>query len=386
MAKRKKKGRSAPGTAPGTLIADPNAPKPVVQAIVYDEKSCDSYDVTASGVHALYAEQKKIWVNVEGLGDAATIQKIGEIFGLHPLALEDVLNVHQRAKTEHYGDTTFVVLRMACGDGRLDTEQVAIFLGERFVVTFQEGIAGDSFGMVRDRLKKAGGKIRSSGADYLAYSLIDAVVDNYFPVLERFGEQLDVLEDTVIMTPSRDTLNQVHAIKRDLLTLRKAFWPLRDAVNTLVRDPIPHLQEDTRLYLRDVHDHIIQVIDIVETYRELGSGLMDVYLSSVSNRMNEVMKLLTLTATIFIPLTFIAGVYGMNFDPEVSRFNMPELKWTYGYPFSIALMVFTAVSLLVYFRRRGWFGGAPIVPVAKPKEKEVANVEAIGDARGVHPM
>jgi magnesium transporter len=388
MAKRrKKKSRPAPGTAPGTLVADPNAPKPVIHAMVFDTNTVEAIACAkAEDLRALYSRGKKIWVDVEGLGEVATVQTIGEIFNLHPLSLEDVMNVHQRAKTEHYGDTTFVVLRMACGNENLETEQVSIFLGERFVITFQEGIEGDSFGVVRERLKKAGGPIRTAPCDYLAYSLIDAVVDHYFPVIERFGERLDELEDSVILQPSQQTLNEVHLIKRDLLTLRKAFWPLRDAVNILVRDPIPHIHEETRVYLRDVHDHIIQVIDIVETYRELASGLMDVYLSSVSNRMNEVMKLLTLIATIFIPLTFIAGVYGMNFDSDVSPWNMPELKWYFGYPFSLGLMLLTMVVLLLYFRSKGWFSTVLVLPSTKSMRKKAAAAEAADRARGVHPM
>jgi magnesium transporter len=382
---RKKKKGIDPGASPGTLVSDPNAPKPVVQAIVYDERKLEDLAIKDAGDLAQhYRTGKKIWVNVDGLGDAETIRKIGEVFGLHPLALEDVLNVHQRAKCEHYGSHTFIVLRMACQNATLETEQVSIFFGERFVITFQEGIEGDSFGPVRDRLRKGGGLSRRSGPDYLAYALIDAVVDHYFPVIERFGEHLDALEDSVILSPTQQTLNQIHQVKRDLLTLRKAFWPLRDAVNTLIRDPIPHVSEETRIYLRDVHDHVIQVIDIVETYRELGSGLMDVYLSSVSNRMNEVMKVLTLMATIFIPLTFIAGVYGMNFDPEKSPWNMPELRWFYGYPFSLGLMFVTAVILLFFFRRKGWFGSVAIIPVLSKPAPPKVDVEA--GARGVHPM
>lgn len=382
---KKKRKRLAPGASPGTLVADPNAPKPVIQAMVYDDRKLDEIAIKdASELAPHYASGRKIWVNVDGLGDVETVRKIGDIFGLHPLALEDVLNVHQRAKCEHYGEHTFIVLRMACQDAQLETEQVSIFLGEKFVITFQEGIEGDSFGPVRDRLRKGGGLSRKAGPDYLAYALIDAVVDHYFPVIERFGEHLDVLEDSVITSPNQNTLNQIHEVKRDLLTLRKAFWPLRDAVNTLIRDPIPHVSDETRIYLRDVHDHVIQVIDIIETYRELGSGLMDVYLSSVSNRMNEVMKVLTLMATIFIPLTFIAGIYGMNFDPDRSPWNMPELRWYYGYPFSLGLMAAVAIVLLLFFRRKGWFGSAAIVPVlSKPAPRKV-DVEA--GARGVHPM
>lgn len=352
------KRRTLPGTSPGTLFADPLAPKPVLSVLSYgaghfEEKTLEKVDDLAGYVDGPH----KLWLDVEGLGDAEAVRRIGELFKLHPLALEDVLNVHQRAKAESYGSHIFIVLRMASrDDGRLETEQVSMFLGERFIVTFQEGLEGDSFGPVRERLRMNSGRMRAAGTDYLAYALVDAIVDHYFPVLERYGDKLDVAEEQVIAEPTRQTLDTIHEMKRELLTLRKAFWPLREAVNGLVRDPQPLIHDETRIYLRDILDHITQIIDIIETYREIVSGLMDVYLSSLSNRMNEVMKLLTVISTIFIPLTFIAGIYGMNFDATKSPWNMPELGWYYGYPLSLLLMGVTAGVLLVFFRRKGWLG------------------------------
>jgi magnesium transporter len=386
-AKISPKRRSAPGTAPGTLTADPQASKPVVRIIAYNDKTIEEHPVEKLDEIPRFLEKFAVtWINIDGLGDVELVRKIGEIFNLHALALEDVLNVHQRAKSEQYGEHQFIVLRMAASAVHLETEQVSIFLGNRFVITFQEDIAGDSFEPVRVRLRK-GGTIRKLSADYLAYALIDAIVDHYFPVLEHYGERLDHLEDLVITSPSSDTLDVIHQIKRDLLSLRKAFWPLREAVNSLVRDPSPLIREETRIYLRDVHDHIIQVIDIVETYREIASGLMDVYLSSVSNRMNEVMKLLTIIATIFIPLTFIAGIYGMNFNPEKSPWNMPELNWYWGYPFSLALMALTAIALLIYFQRKGWLRRDASKAFFEEMDR-AANKASAQEQRttGVHPM
>ncbi|MCK6550702.1 magnesium/cobalt transporter CorA [Myxococcota bacterium] len=365
------KRRSLPGTSPGTLNADPLAPKPVLSLISYgeghfEERRLDKADDVAPFLRGPH----KLWLDVEGLGDAETVRRIGELFALHPLALEDVLNVHQRAKAESYGTHLFVVLRMASRDEeRLETEQAAIFLGERFVITFQEDLEGDSFEPVRERLRTNNGRMRLLGSDYLAYALIDAIVDHYFPVLERYGDRLDVAEEQVIAEPTRQTLDVIHEMKRELLTLRKSFWPLREAINGLVRDAHPLIKDETRLYLRDILDHITQIIDIIETYREIVSGLMDVYLSSLSNRMNEVMKLLTVISTIFIPLTFIAGIYGMNFDPKVSPWNMPELEWAWGYPFALLLMGGTAAALLVFFRRKGWLGGADVLVPPKPDVK-----------------
>ncbi len=271
-------------------------------------------------------------------------------------ALEDVVNVHQRPKVEEYEDHSFIVTRMIQSDQAPTTEQVSMFLGERFLLTFQEQ-PGDCFNLVRDRLRKHRGQIRERKADYLVYALLDAVIDGYFPVFEDFGERLETLENLVMGQPSRDLVAQIHGMKRNLLALRRAIWPQREMVNALMRESLTHISDETRPYLRDCYDHTIQLMDVVETYREIASGLADVYLSSTSARMNEVMKVLTIIATIFMPLGFIASLYGMNFDAKASPWNMPELEWYWGYPFALVLMSVVALGFLAYFRRKGWIGG-----------------------------
>jgi magnesium transporter len=240
---------------------------------------------------------------------------------------------------------------------RLWTEQFSLFLGKGFVLTFQEGRPGDCFDPVREQIRKGVGRLREAGPDHLAYALLDAVIDAYFPVLEAYGESLEDLEEDLLWDPRRQSVIQIHAIKRDLLTLRRAIWPLRDVIGLLLREEPAFILPETHPYLRDCYDHIVQIIDLVETYRELTSSMMDVYLSSVSNRMNEIMKVLTVISTIFIPLSFIAGVYGMNFNPQASPLNMPELNWAWGYPLCLGLMGCVAGALVVYFWRRGWLSG-----------------------------
>jgi magnesium transporter len=296
------------------------------------------------------------WVNVDGLGDTQVLRSLGETFGLHRLALEDVVNVHQRAKVEPYEGEVFIVTRMAALGDRFSTEQLSLFLGPGFVLTFQER-QGDCFEPVRQRIRTGRGRLRAAGPDYLAYALLDAVMDHYFPVLERYSDCLDELEQMVLSDPSDRVLARVMEAKRDLLALRRAVWPHREAFNALVREPLDLVEEETRTYFRDCYDHTVQIIDVMETYRELASGLMDIYLSSLSNRMNEVMKVLTIIATIFIPLSFVAGLYGMNFDPDISPWNMPELSWYWGYPIALGSMGLVAFGMLLYFRRKGWLGG-----------------------------
>ena len=348
--------RTPPGAAPGTVAVDPAASPPVIRVISYGpdelrEEEVDDLDSLA----ALVGKRPVTWVDVQGLGDAQTIRKLGSIFGLHPLALEDVVSSHQRAKLEDYDEHLFVVARMLAFGARLDTEQISLFLGKNFVLTFQER-PGDCLDPVRDRIRKSRGRIRKSGADYLAYALLDAVVDAYFPVLEQYGELLDGLDEEVSAQPARNILVRIHGLRNDLLLLRRAIWPFRDAVGELVREPNPLISEETQVFLRDCHDHTIQIVDLVETSREMCADIREYYLSMVNNRMSEVMKVLTVIATIFIPLGFIAGLYGMNFDPAVSNWNMPELRWPHGYPFALGLMAAVAISLLMFFWRRGWLG------------------------------
>ena len=290
------------------------------------------------------------WVNICGIHDIPTIESIGSTFNIHPLVQEDILNTFHRPKFEESEDYLFLVLKMLVYDpGAKDviSEQVSFVLGPNFLVTFQEQ-EGDVFNPVRERLRKALGRIRKMGPDFLLYALMDAVVDNYFLVLEAIGEDLEILEDQLLENPTPRVLESVHKLKREMIFLRKAVWPLRELINGLQKTGSKLIKNNTRMYLRDIYDHTIQVIDTVETYRDMVSGLQDLYLSSVSNKMNEVMKVLTIIATIFIPLTFIVGIYGMNFE------FMPELKWETGYFFIWGIMVVIALGMVLYFKRKKW--------------------------------
>jgi magnesium transporter len=347
--------RTQPGTGPGVVVADPAAPAPIVRLIQYSSKHASKVEVTDLDNLAEVLEGGSItWIDVDGLGDADVILRIGEQFGFHPLALEDVVNVHQRAKVEMYGDYLFVVARAYSQNGSLDTEQVAMFLGRNYVVSFQEREV-DCLDAVRRRIAKGQGRIRELGADYLLYSLVDAIVDSYFPALEKHGERLDALDEQIAADAERDLIDQIHAVRSELLAIRRAVWPLREATNALVRDSGDMISAETDLYLRDCYDHCVQIIDVIETDRELCADLRDFYLTVVSNRMNQVMKFLTIIATLFIPLSFIASLYGMNFNTQASNLNMPELNWPFGYPFALGLMLATAGGLLLFFRRNGWF-------------------------------
>lgn len=355
--------RTAPGAAPGTLKIDPESPRPQIKVIAFSPLELIERDIQdPAELTPILGRFPVTWINVDGLGDAKVLQQIGEIFQIHPLALEDVINVHQRAKLEHYPTHQFLVLHQVDAVEQIQSEQISLFLGKNFVLTFQEE-AGDCFDPVRERLRQRVGLLRTSGPDYLAYTLLDAIVDHYFPMLESYGERLDDLETRIIQYPEGTTMAEIHDIKRQLLTLRRKIWPLRDALNSLVRDPVPEVTDATRIYLRDCYDHIMRIIDLLETYRELSSDLLEFQLSSISYKINEVMRMLTVIATIFIPLTFIVGLYGMNFDPDTSPYNMPELRWYWGYPFSLALMAAVTLALLAFFYRKGWLGNPRLPPV-----------------------
>jgi len=347
---------AAPGAPPGTIAPDPTAPAPVVHVLAFDSENLIEQTVEDLGaIRDLREKWSRVWVNVDGLGDADTIQTIGDIFGLHSLALEDVANTNQRSKLEEYLGHVFVIARMPHLDEEaFRTEQLSLFFGEDFVLTFQQRV-GDCFEPVRKRLR---GKPRERflASDYLAYALLDAIIDSYFPALEAFTERLDTLEKKIAERPTADVIGEIFDTKHSLLGLRRAIWPMRDALNSLIRDPQPLISDTTRTYLRDCYDHAVRIIDLVETYRELSAGLMEFYQSSVSHRMNEIMKVLTIMATIFIPLTFIAGIYGMNFSAERSPWNMPELNWYWGYPFALLAMALVALGMVLYFRRKGWVG------------------------------
>ena len=348
---------SPPGAVPGTLRPTPDTPSDVrITAIHYTPEHFTERQVT--DLEAFLSDAPKdgvLWLNVAGLGDSGIVKRLGEHFGLHPLSLEDVLNVPQRPKLEDYESYEFLEFRIPMRqDVTVVPEQITLFLGASYVLTFQER-QGDVFEPVRDRLRHSRGRIRRNGPDYLAYALLDAAIDGFFPVLEQLGEQLEALEEAVLSQPGRETLEALYGVRRALASLRRVMWPYREAVKDFIELESELVTEQTQLFLRDCKDHVMQVSDVLESYRELTGGLMDMCLSLQGNSMNEVMKVLTIIATIFIPLTFIAGVYGMNFDPERSPWNLPELGWYWGYPFSLALMVVSAAALVLYFRRKGWF-------------------------------
>jgi len=348
--------RSKPGAAPGTLIAPDDAPHPRIDVFRFSADECDEIeDLDPESLRELRVKAGVKWVNISGLGDTKSISTVAEVFGLHPLAIEDVFNLHQRPKAEEFEDHLFIIVRMVDQAFTGDTEQLSIFLGADFVVSVQEKL-GDCFDPVRARIRDRSSRLRTHGADYLAYALIDSVIDHYFPFLEVLGDRLELLEDVVVENPRRQSVSALHDLKRQLLSLRHAVWPSRELLSTLGRQRHSLLSSSTLIYLRDCYDHTVQLMDLIETYREIASGLMDVYMSSVSARLGEVMKVLTVIATIFMPLSFIASLYGMNFDRNVSPWNMPELGWRLGYPLALGLMVICVVAMLAYFRINGWLG------------------------------
>ena len=346
-----------PGTAPGTLQAPEvrRVEKIVIQVMDYGPDYLLEKELASIEEVLAYRDTATTtWINVNGIHDVDLLRKLGEYFGFHPLALEDVLNTGQRPKVDYYEDHQYIIVKELRWQQTLEVEQVSIFLGRKFVITLQE-TQGDPFGPVRDRIRTGKGRIRKMGPDYLAYALIDAVVDEFFPILEKFGELIEDLESEMVEVPTQDTLRRIHQIKRDLLVLRRAAWPEREVINCLQRDESRLIRKETKVFLRDCYDHTVQIMDIIENYRDLAASLVEVYLSSISNRMNEVIKMLTLVTSVFIPLTFIVGVYGMNFNPASSPWNMPELNWYWGYPATLAVMLALAIAMLMYFRRKGWW-------------------------------
>ena len=347
-----------PGTQPGTIIVDENAEQPIIFLIDYNQTELIHKQISYPEECLNYLDTESVsWVDVQGLGSKDILHRLGQTFDLHPLILEDIVNMVERPKIEDYEDQLVIIAHMVVpnhNNGSFYSEQVSLVLGKYYVLTVQEEPEHDCFDGVRMRINKNKGIIRRQGSDYLAYSLLDAIIDGFFPVLELYGERIDDLEEEVIVNPSQQTLQKIYQIRRELLQLRRAIWPQRDAINSLIRDGSELISDDVRIYLRDCYDHAVQVMDIVETYRELVAGLMDVYLSAISNKMNEIMKLLTVVSSIFIPLTFIAGVYGMNFNTEKSPHNMPELNWYWGCPLCLGAMALIATSLIYFFWRRGW--------------------------------
>lgn len=345
-----------PGVSPGALAIDPDANPTAIRLFAYGPEGVLEKDgIPLDDALAQVGKWPVVWINVDGLADAETIDELGEAFGLHRLAVEDVVHLGQRSKAEPYDDHVFVVVPMLSFEERLQAEQLSLFAGKGWVLTFQER-RGDCFDPVRERIRHGRGRVRSAGSDYLAYAILDAVIDAGFPVAEKLSDMLEALEEEVVAAPDPSTVARIQQVRHELLGFRRAVWPLRDATATLLRGETPVFERETLVYLRDCHDHAVRILELVETYREIATSLMDTYVSQLSHRMNEVMKVLTVIATIFMPLTFIAGIYGMNFDGDASRWNMPELRWTFGYAFALSVMAVTGLGMLAWFRNKGWLG------------------------------
>lgn len=348
------------GLPPGSPVYVGKDRSHVVQLRLIDYGSqtlVDSSEIDWRKVKELTSGPTTSWLNVDGLHEVAIIEQVGALLDLHALTIEDILNTTQRPKIDIFDNYVYLVVKMPFYDGDrniVEMEQVSFILTEHFLVSFQEA-KGDVFAGVRQRITTNKGRIRKMGCGYLLYALLDALVDSYFQVLERLGEYVEELEEQLVSGPSPDTLHRIHHLKREMILLRKSVWPMREVVGSLYREEVPFIGDNTGYFLKDLYDHVIQVLDTVETFRDIIAGMIDIYLSSMSNRMNEVMKVLTIFAAIFIPLTFIAGVYGMNFNPERSPYNMPELNWVYGYPMALAIMAAVAVAMIFYFKKKEWF-------------------------------
>jgi magnesium transporter len=353
MAKLIKRSSKKAGLPPGTLvhIGEKLTEKTRIGVVEYDGQGFQEKELETLETCYLFPKEPAVtWINVVGIQQVEVLEKLGNCFTVHPLALEDILNTEQRPKVEDYGEDLFLVVKLLSYNEKKDeieAEQISLILRPNALLTFQE-TEGDDFANVKERLRAGKGRLRKMGADYLAYTLLDIVVDQYFVVLERLGERIEVLEGKLLADPGTATLQKIQNLKKEMLLLRKWIWPLREVISSLERGEFPGIQESTRIYLRDVYDHAIQVMDTIEIYRDMLSGMLDIYLSSLNNRMNAVMKVLTIIATIFMPLTFLAGVYGMNFK------HMPELDWPWGYPLILILMAFVAILMLTLFRRKKW--------------------------------
>jgi magnesium transporter len=348
-----KKQSKKTGLSPGTMIhvGDKKVEKVLISVLDYDREHLHAKDLPdVKSVIPFINTPSVSWINITGLHEVDILEKIGKGFNIHPLVLEDILNTDQRPKLEVFDDYIFIVLKMLSFDEtrkEVSSENISVILSQNYVITFQER-EGDVFNPLRNRLNNPLGRLRKHGTDYLAYAILDVIVDHYFILLEKLGEKIETLEEVVIENPNQAIVAEIQFMKRELIFLRKSIWPLREVINEIVRDENPFLSDFVTPYLRDVYDHTIQVMDTVDTYRDMVTGILDIYLSSISNRMNEVMKVLTIIATIFIPLTFIAGVYGMNFE------FMPELKWRWGYPSVWFVMMFVFIGMVIYFKRKRW--------------------------------
>jgi len=342
------------GLPPGTLvhIGKRKSEQVGISVIEYNETHFQERVLKTIDEYRPHEDKSTVtWINIDGLHRMEIIEKTGALFNLHSLTLEDIVNTGQSPKIEDYDDYLFIVLKMLYYDeskNEIEVEQVSLCLGPNFVLSFQEEKGRDVFNPVRERIRNGKGRIKKMGADYLAYSLIDSVVDSYFLILEKIGERIETLEELVVSEPSQTVLHDIHALKREMIFLRRSVWPLREVVSNLERGESPLIQESMHVYYRDVYDHTIRIIETIESFRDLLSGILDIYLSSISNRTNAVMKVLTIIATIFMPLTFLAGLYGMNFE------HMPELKWHWGYPALLLFMASIGISMLIYFKRKNW--------------------------------
>lgn len=349
------KRRTAPGTAPGTLSVDPAANATTINAIGVNRNKCEECVINSMSELLAFKDQFEfVWFDVVGLGSEATLKQLANTLSLHPLAMEDVVNVHQRVKIDEFPEHLFVVARMIDDETSMRTEQLSFFLKPGVLISFQER-PGDCWNPVRQRIRTHRGRFAEGGVDYLLYTLLDTVIDSFFPIMERIADRVDAVEEAISLQVNSKQLASIHELRGQLLTMRRIVRPFREMLNELMRDSVRFIKNDIRVNIRDCYDHAIQLIETIETYRELTSDLRDYYMTSNSNSMNEVMKVLTIISTIFIPLSFIAGVYGMNFNKEASPWNMPELDWQLGYPFALGLMLCVAIALLMYFKVRKWF-------------------------------
>ncbi len=353
MRKFIKRSSKKAGSAPGTLVfvGEQKVENVKFTIIDYDADTLQETEVTSIEECLVFRDKKSVtWINISGLHDVEIIEKLGVKFNLHPLLMEDIVNTDQRPKLEDHDDYLIVILKMLYSEGQnhvTQHEQISLIVTPSVVISLQEK-EGDVFDPVRQRIRKGKGRIRKSGTDYLAYALIDTVVDHYFKVFEEIGLKIEALQDQVLENPSPEILQAIQNLKREMIFIRKSIWPLREIISGLLRSESVLIKEDITTYLRDVYDHTIQVIDTTETFRDMLSGMLDIYLSSVSNRMNEVMKVLTIMATIFIPMTFIAGIYGMNFE------FMPELKWHWSYPVLWVVLITIFIAMVLWFKRKKW--------------------------------
>ncbi len=348
-----KKPGHAPGTSPGTIVHRPagDGAGSRLTLIAFDADHYQKKEIsTIAEAFPLAPAPAVTWINIDGLHDTALIEAVGHRFGIHPLTLEDILNLGQRPKAEDFDAYVYIVFKMLSypqDTDHIESEQVSLVVGPDFLISFQEA-PGDVLAPVRERLEKGKGRIRRAGSDYLAYALIDAVVDHYFIVLETFGEKIEDLEAELLSDPTPHSLQHLYAMKRNIIFFRKQVWPMRELLNRLVKKETPLIDASVDVFLNDVYDHTIQIIDTIESFRDIMTGLLDIYLSTISNRMNEIMKMLTIIATIFIPLTFIAGIYGMNFE------YMPELKWHWAYPALWGVFIAIFLGMLAWFKHKKW--------------------------------